>query len=79
MSKQLAEMSLDELKTQEKSLRFIIPIFFGVVLIGLVSSGYITYWDGFNIFTVLPIPLLFLVAHYYRELRKIQAEIHSRN
>ena len=79
MSKQLTEMSLDELKTQEKSRRFMNPIFFGVVLIMVIAGSYLTYWDGFNIFTVLPIPFLFLVAHYYRELKKIQAEIRSRN
>lgn len=78
MSKQLSEMSLDELKSQAKGQTIILSVFIGLVVIMAVASGYLTYVKGFNTFTVLPVAFLPLVLVFFNNLKKTKAEIGSR-
>ena len=79
MSKELSEMSLDELKSQEKGQMIIFGVFFGLVLIMVVTGSILTYRKGFTVFTALPIAFLPLVVLFFRNLKKTKAEIRSRN
>ena len=78
MSKELSEMSLDELKSQEKGQTIILSVFIGLILIMAIAGGYLTYIKGFNVFTVLPVAFLPLVLVFFNNLKKTKAEISSR-
>ena len=65
MSKQLTEMSLDELKNQEKGQMIVCGVFIGLVLIMVVAGGIVTYQRGFTVFTVQPILFLPLIIIWY--------------
>jgi hypothetical protein len=76
--KQLSEMSLEELNAKEKKLKnattflvFCIAMLFG-------AGIFLTIVKGFNTFTVLPFVFLGLVVSSKNELKKVQAEIKSR-
>ena len=77
--KQLSEMSLAELKSQEKQQTTIVSAFVGLILIMVVAGGVLTYLKGFTVFTVLPIAFLPLVLVFFKLVKKTKAEINSRN
>ena len=79
MSKELSEMSLDELKSQEKGQTVILSAFIGLVVIMAVAGGYLTYLKGFNVFTVLPVAFFPLVFVFFNNLKKTKSEIGSRD
>ena len=77
--KQLSEMSLEELKNQEKKLKGAVGAFIGLILIMAVACVFLTFQQGFTVFTVLPIAFLPLVIVFANNLKKIKTEITSRN
>lgn len=77
--KQLSEMSLAELKSQEKQQTTTVSAFVGLILIMVVAGGVLTYLKGFTVFTVLPIAFLPLVLVFFTNLKKTKAENNSRN
>lgn len=79
MSKQLSEMSVDELKSQEKQQTTVLGAFIGLILVMAVAAGYLTYLKGFSVSTVLPVAFLPLVLVFSGNLKKTRAEISSRN
>lgn len=78
MSKELSEMSLNELKSQEKGQTIILSVFIGLIAIMAVAGGIVTFRRGFTVFTVLPITFLPLVLVFFNNLKKTKAEIGSR-
>lgn len=77
--KQLSEMSLDELKNQEKKLRGTVGAFVGIIVIMVIAGVILTFQKGFTIFTVMPIIFLPLMTVSINNLKKVKAEISSRN
>ncbi len=78
MNKQLSEMSIVDLRSQEKQQTTVRGAFIGLILIMAVAAGVLTYLRGFNLFTVLPIAFLPLAIIFYNNLKKTRAEISSR-
>lgn len=77
--KQLSEISLDELKSQEKKLKGVAGAFIGLILIMAVACVILTFQQGFTVFTVLPIAFLPLFIVFANNLKEIKTEIVSRN
>lgn len=79
MSRPLAELSVAELKNQEKQQSTVLYAFIGLISVMAVAGGVITYLDGFTVFTVLPIAFLPLVIIFSTKLKKTKAEISARD
>ncbi|WP_461053958.1 hypothetical protein [Spirosoma arcticum] len=77
--KQLSEMSLVKLKSQEKQQTTVLGAFIGLILIMAVAGVISTFQRGFTVFTVLPIAFLPLITVFSTNLKKTKAEIRSRN
>lgn len=77
--KPLSDMSLDELKSQEKTQSGLLGALIGLVVIMSFVAGFMTYQKGFNVFTVLPVAFFPLVPVGLVSLKKTKAEISSRS
>lgn len=74
-----SQQSLDELIKREKTAR-IATITLGVlVFFQLVVGLFLTFKNGFGVFTILPITFLPILMINVASLKKIKAEIKSRN
>jgi len=74
------EMSLDELKTKEKSLKLAMGLFAGVLILLAAVGIYMAFSKkGSVVFTVLPVAFLPLLLGLSAQLKKIKTEIASRN
>ena len=77
--KELKEMSLDELKKKEKTLKFSLGILVGSIIGLLIVCVIITIKKGFQAFTIMPIAFLPIIISSFSGLKKLQAEINSRS
>ena len=78
MKKQLSEMSLDELKKEEKSTGMGVGLLIGAIIVMTATAVYSTVRGGFSMFTLLPVCFMPLALVIYDRLRKLKAEIRSR-
>lgn len=75
----LSELSQEELLKKEKTSKAANAALGGLLIVLVASTVYLTYLQGFSVFTVLPVAFLPLFILNVSNLRKIQAEIASRN
>ncbi len=76
---ELTKMSLDELKSKEKTLKSSMAILGGMIIVLLITGVFLTIKQGFGVFTVLPIVFLPIFTMNIGNLKKIQSEIALRN
>lgn len=78
-SKPISEMTTEELQKTEKSLKLSIK-FIGVILILMLASSIYLFVDkGFSATTVMPIIFIPLFTMNIANLKKIKAELSTRN
>ncbi len=77
--KQLTDMSIDELKSKEKTLQRSVSILAGVLIVMFITGIFLTIKKGVNVFTMLPVVFLPILIASYSGLKKIKNEIISRN
>ncbi len=75
----LSELSQEELLKKEKTLKAASTVLRGMLVVLAAASVYLTYLQGFSVFSVLPVTFLPIFIVNVGNLKKIQAEIASRN
>jgi hypothetical protein len=75
----LSELSQEELLKKVKTGKIAISALGGLLIVLVAATVYLTYLQGFSVFTVLPVAFLPLFIINVSNLKKIQAEIASRN
>ena len=75
----LSELNQEELLKKEKTLKAASTVLGGMLVVLAAASGYLTYLQGFSVFSVLPVAFLPIFIFNVTNLKKIQAEIASRN
>ncbi len=75
----LSELSQEELLKKVKTGQIAISALGGLLIVLVAATVYLTYLQGFSVFTVLPVAFLPLFIINVSNLKKIQAEIASRN
>ena len=75
----LSELSQEELLKKVKTGKIAISALGGLLIVLVAATVYLTYLQGFSVFTVLPVAFLPLFILNVSNLKKIQAEIASRN
>ena len=76
--KPLAELDLAELQTKEKTLKTAVTVMGIFLAIMILVCAYLTFLQGFSVFTVLPVAFLPLFMVNIANLKKIRAKIASR-
>ena len=78
--KKLSEMNVDELKAKEKSLKFAMGMFAGILIVLFAVGLYMAFnGKGSTVFTILPLAFLPIYLGIYAQVKKIKTEIESRN
>ena len=77
--KELSELSVEELKTKEKGLKVVVGIYIGILTFMSACSVYLTFQQGFNVFTILPVAFLPIFIGFLGNLKKVKNEIALRN
>ena len=75
----LSELSQEDLLKKEKNLKAAGTVLGGMLLVLVAASVYLSYLQEFSVFTVLPVAFLPMFIINLGNLKKIQAEIASRN
>lgn len=76
---ELIQMSLDELKSKEKTLKSSMAILGGMIIVLLIVAVFLTIKQGFGVFSILPIVFLPIFTMNIGNLKKIKNEITLRN
>lgn len=76
--KPLSEMSLPELEQRAKGLKFVLYFMGSAIFVMVLSGVYLTYLQGFNVFTILPFMFIAILFGSISQLKKINQEIESR-
>lgn len=72
-------LTIDQLKAKEKSAQTAASLLAGVIIVQLFGGIYLTYVNGFNIFTIMPVVFIPILIVSFNNLKKIKQEIASRN
>ena len=75
----LSNLSLDELKTKEKSLKTAAGMLSGMIVVMLAVGIYMFFQKGFSVFSVLPVAFLPLVGGLFAKIKEVRSEMASRN
>jgi hypothetical protein len=75
----LSELSKEELLKKEKNLKGASTVLGGMLVVLAAASAYLSYLQGFSVFTVLPVAFLPMYIINLGNLKKIHTEIASRN
>jgi len=75
----LSELSKEDLLKKEKTSKTAIAALGGLLIVLIAATVYLTYLQGFSVFTVLPVAFLPLFTINISNLKKIRTEIASRN
>ncbi len=75
----LSNLSIEELKTKEKSLKTAAGMLSGMMIVMLAVGIYMFFQKGFSVFSVLPIAFLPLVGGLFAKIKEVRTEIASRN
>jgi len=76
---ELTQMSLDELKSKEKTLKSSMAVLGGMIIVLLIVAVFLTIKQGFGVFSILPIVFLPIFTVNIGNLKKVQNEITLRN
>lgn len=78
-SKPISEMTTAELQKTAKSLKIVVAILAGTMIVMTASCVYLFIKKGFGPTTILPIVFLPLFTMNIANMKKIKAELLSRN
>jgi 1,4-dihydroxy-2-naphthoate octaprenyltransferase len=76
--KQLAEMSIDKLKEQEKLIKVVTGTLAGMLLVLLIVAIVLSAKKGFSPLVAVPFALLPIVVVNMNNLKQIKKELESR-
>lgn len=76
--KEIAKMSLEELKTKEKALKNAVMVLSVCIGMLFIAGIFLTIVKGFNTFTVIPFAFLAIIAPSINGLKNIRDEIKKR-
>ena len=76
---ELSSLTLEELNKRAKTTKFATGLLLGVIILQFIIGLYLTFKQGFNVFTVIPMAFLPMVFVNYANLKKINEEIAKRN
>lgn len=74
-----SQYSIEDLTKREKTAKVVTIVLGCLIVMQFFPCLYLTYKQGFNVFTVLPFTFLPLLMVNILTLKKIKAEINSRN
>lgn len=74
-----SEIGLEELKQKESSLKTVVTVFAVMVVLLFLIGIYLTFKQGFSVFSVFPIVILAAFVPSLSNLKSIQTEIARRN
>lgn len=78
-SKNLSELSIEELIKQQKTIKTIIGVLSGMLLVLLVLGIWLTFQKpSFLVFIIIPFTFTPLLIFNAVTLKKIKSELHSR-
>jgi len=75
----LSNLSLDELKGKEKSLKMAAGMLSGMIVVMFAVGIYLFFQNGFSVFSVLPIAFFPLVGGLFVKIKGVREEIATRN
>jgi multidrug efflux pump subunit AcrB len=75
---EMAKLSVEELTKKLKSNQFALFALAGVVTVLVAACAYLTYWEGFSVFTFLPVPFLGIIVTLWASLKPLRKEIARR-
>jgi len=78
-SKPISEMTTEELHKTAKSMKIIVTILVASLIVMAASAVYLFIKKGFSATTILPIVFFPLVSLNMANMKKIKAELLSRN
>lgn len=73
-----AQYSTEDLLKREKTAKSSTSLLAGIVIVQFIVGVYLTYKQGFSVFTVMPFCFLPIVLINYSSAKKIREEINSR-
>lgn len=74
----LSELTNEELNKRAKTAKVVTGMLSGIVLIQFAAGIYLTVQKGFNVFTIIPVAFLPLLAVNYYNVKKINDEVARR-
>ena len=74
-----SNLSLEELKSKEKSLKSVAGMLSGMMIVMLAVGIYLFFQKGFSVFSVLPIAFLPLIGGLFAKIKGVRDEIAVRN
>ncbi len=72
------QMTLEELKKKEKSTQTATYALIGIMIVQCLTGVYLTYVQGFSVFTIMPVVFIPIAVMSFGSLKKIREEIASR-
>lgn len=74
-----SKTSLEELKKKEKSTQLSASLLGGLIIVQLIIGVFLTFTNGFSVFTVMPVAFIPILMISISNLKKLKKEIASRN
>jgi len=74
----LSALTTEELNKRAKIAKVVTGMLFGIILIQFAAGIYLTIQKGFNVFTIIPVAFLPLLAVNYYNVKKINDEVARR-
>lgn len=75
----LSLLSSEELAKKAKTAKTATGLLLGIIMVQFAVGIFLTFKQGFNVFTVLPIAFLPLIIVNYVNIKKLNEEIARRN
>jgi hypothetical protein len=75
----LSTLTVEELEKRAKTTKTSTGLLLGIIIVQFILGIFLTFKQGFNVFTVIPLAFLPIVFVNYTSLKKIKEEIANRN
>ncbi len=72
------KLSLEELKKKQKGAQLATSLLTGIIIVQSAVGIYLTFTNGFSVFTMMPVVFFPILMMSYNNLKKIREEIASR-
>jgi hypothetical protein len=74
-----SQLSIEELTKKEKTAKMATIALAAIIVLQFLVGLFLTFKQGFNVFTILPITFLPILIVNYMTIKKIREEINSRS
>jgi hypothetical protein len=75
----LSNLSIDELKAKEKSLKTAAGMLTGMMVVMFAVGIYMFFQNGFSVFSILPVAFMPLVGGLFAKIKDVRSEVASRS